>query len=59
MICGAQRYHVKTKENGEVQHEYVTARTPAEARKILRQKLGRDLEILSVREQRRRGQILY
>lgn len=59
MICGAQRYHVKIKKNREIYHEYVIARTPAEARKRLRQKLGRDLEILSVREQQRRGQILY
>lgn len=53
MICGAQRYQVKTRQAGEVHHKYVVARSPAEARKTIRNKLGKDLEILSVRKQQR------
>lgn len=50
MICGAQRYEVKTRQKDEVHYKYVVARTPAEARKRIRHKLGKDLEILSVRK---------
>ncbi|HLS65522.1 MAG TPA: hypothetical protein VK029_00890 [Pseudogracilibacillus sp.] len=52
MICGAQRYEVKTRQKDEVHYKYVVARTPAEARKRIRHKLGKDLEILSVRKKR-------
>jgi len=53
MRCGAKRYIVEVKENGEKLIKDIVARTPAEARKKFRAKYGEQSEIISVREKNR------
>jgi len=50
MRCGAKRYTVLAVIDHEKYEDIIPARTPAEARKIFRQKHGEDIEIISVRE---------
>lgn len=48
MMCGAKRFLVKIEMNGEVEVKQVIARTSVNARKVIRQKYGDDVTILSV-----------
>lgn len=48
MRCGAQRYWAEFYLDHEKKRKIVTARTPAEARKILRAKYGEAIQITSV-----------
>lgn len=54
MRCGAKRYRVKIKADGEKPIKSIIARTPAEARKYTRKEYGATVQILSVREEKRK-----
>ena len=51
MMCGSKRFLVKIKLMGTNQIKQVAERTPAGARKAIREEYGDDVEILSVKEQ--------
>lgn len=53
MRCGARKYQAEFIKNKNFKRKEVIARTPAEARKILRSTYGRDIEVLSVVKDRR------
>lgn len=53
MRCGEKCFLVHIDMDGEEQTQFINARSPAEARKTLRKRYGKALEILSVREERR------
>jgi len=57
MVCGSKRYYAKVKQEGKIYTKSVSARTPAEARKAIRQKYGKGAEIMTVREQKGPTQI--
>lgn len=50
MRCGAKCFIVEMEKNGRMKREFVTARTPAGARKLIRGAYGRETIIASVRE---------
>jgi len=52
MVCGSKRYYAKVKYEGTEYTEPVSARTPAEARKAIRRKYGKEAEIIAVHEQK-------
>lgn len=54
MRCGTKYFEVELEEEINGQVMTVPARTPAEARKIVRQKCGADVHILAVRAKNRR-----
>lgn len=55
MMCGAKCFLVEIELNDTKYVKEVTARTPVNARKVIRGKYGAEVEILSVREKKRRG----
>lgn len=48
MRCGEKRFQVTYEQNGERKVAVVTARTPAEARKVFRRARSTDAAIVSV-----------
>lgn len=52
MRCGTKYFEVELDEEFNEKVMTVPARTPAEARKIVRHQCGADVQILTVREQR-------
>lgn len=48
MRCGEKRYQVTYEQNGERKVTIVSARTPAEARKVFRKARSTDVTIVSV-----------
>lgn len=50
MRCGATCFIVEIVGNGEKTVKEVTARTPAEARKIIRREYGRETNVLKVKQ---------
>ncbi|WP_342512133.1 hypothetical protein MKY34_16065 [Sporosarcina sp. FSL K6-1522] len=53
MICGSKCFLVEMELDGTKQIKQVTARTPVGARKVIRGKYGAEVEILSVKKERR------
>lgn len=53
MMCGSKCFLVEMERSGERQLKKVTARTPVNARKVIREKYGAEAEIISVKEERR------
>ncbi|GAA0287175.1 hypothetical protein GGQ92_000868 [Gracilibacillus halotolerans] len=54
MRCGTKYFDVEIDAENINQIMTVPARSPAEARKLVRQKCGSDVQILTVREKNRR-----
>lgn len=57
MVCGSKRYDARVEIEGQTYNETVTARTPAEARKALRRRYGKTIDIITVRERKGPGRI--
>lgn len=55
MQCGAKCFIVEFESEGNKSSESVIARTPAAARKTLRRKYGKEMQVLTVKESRRVG----
>lgn len=53
MRCGAKCFLVEIEKDNEQRRKYVTARTPAGARKVIRSAFGENVTILTVREEKR------
>lgn len=53
MLCGSKCFFVEMEGNGKKDTKSIIARTPAEARKTVRKKFGKKIEIISVREGKR------
>ncbi|MBS4207088.1 hypothetical protein [Bacillus sp. FJAT-50079] len=53
MMCGSKCFLVEIERNGEKQINKVNARTPVNARKVIRGKFGADAEIISVKEEKK------
>ncbi|EDL62866.1 hypothetical protein [Bacillus sp. SG-1] len=53
MRCGSKCFLVEVELKEGAQTKSVTARTPIEARKTIRKEYGAEVEILSVREEKR------
>ncbi|MFA8439876.1 hypothetical protein [Pueribacillus sp. YX66] len=51
MRCGAKRFLVEVEADGGKQYKTVIARTPAEARKMVRLKCGDQIHVISVRRE--------
>mgnify|MGYP006367871177 CR=1 FL=1 len=51
MKCGSKCFVVEMEVNGEKQQKWVTARTPIDARKVVRLENGKHTEILTVRKE--------
>ncbi|MBU9723854.1 MULTISPECIES: hypothetical protein [Bacillaceae] len=55
MRCGSKCFIVELEIEGEKQRKSVTARTPVDARKTIRNEYGKGIEIISVLEEKKRG----
>lgn len=55
MKCGAKCFVVEMELDGTKKTKQVHARTPISARKVIRAAYGRDANILSVKEEKRRA----
>ncbi|WP_449536479.1 hypothetical protein [Ferdinandcohnia sp. Marseille-Q9671] len=55
MRCGAKCFLVEIEVDGKSQIKSVNARTPAEARKNIRNECGQDTQILKVKEEKKSG----
>lgn len=53
MRCGAKCFIVEIEKSGEKKHVFVTARTPAGARKIIRKEYGNVISIISVKDRKK------
>lgn len=53
MQCGAKCFIIEITENDKSRQERVIARTPAKARKVIRNKLGHEIDIVSVTEEKK------
>ncbi len=53
MRCGSKCFIVEMDVKGEMRREFVTARTPVDARKTIRSEYGTNAQILSVKEKNR------
>ncbi|MDT8862593.1 hypothetical protein N0O92_20545 [Alkalihalobacillus sp. MEB130] len=53
MRCGSKCFIVEIEIKGEKQTKSVTARTPVDARKTIRLEYGAEVQIRSVREEKR------
>lgn len=53
MQCGAKCFIIEIAEKGKSRQERVIARTPAKARKVIRNKLGEEVDIVSVIEEKK------
>ncbi len=51
MKCGSKCFVVEMEVNGEIQKKLVKARTPVDARKVIRLEYGKQAEILTVRKE--------
>ena len=51
MKCGSKCFIVEMEVNGEKQQKRVTARTPIDARKVVRLEYAKQAEILTVRKE--------
>ncbi|PLT32041.1 hypothetical protein [Bacillus sp. V5-8f] len=54
MRCGSKCFLVEMEMNGEQQSKPVTARSPVEARKTIRIEYGKEANVLSVREEKKK-----
>ncbi|WP_339229742.1 hypothetical protein NSQ77_06560 [Oceanobacillus sp. FSL K6-2867] len=50
MRCGEKCFHVKIEQDGKQLIKSINARTPAEARKTIRQEYGLSASVISVRK---------
>jgi len=53
MKCGAKCFLVEIENNGKLELKPVTARTSVSARKLIRHEYGSDVEIISVKEDKK------
>ncbi|WP_332632647.1 hypothetical protein [Halalkalibacter flavus] len=53
MRCGSKSFLVEMEVKGEKQTKSVTARTPVDARKTIREEYGAEAQIISVVEEKR------
>jgi len=53
MKCGAKCFLVEIEMNGAIEVKPVTARTSVAARKVIRRTYGDEIDILSVREDKK------
>lgn len=53
MMCGSKCFLVKIALNGEKKNKRVRARTPVSARKVIREKYGDEVVILSSVEEKK------
>ena len=52
MKCGSKCFIVEMEVNGEIQRKQVTARTPVDARKVIRLEYGKQAAILTVKKEK-------
>lgn len=55
MRCGAKCFFVEFEIDGEIQSQSIAARTPVEARKMIRLTYGQGPRILTVKEEKKRN----